>query len=527
LENPEDMTETEKLQRAVALAIAAGYQLQKEAFELLNMIAATEDPTELIGKAIQQIESLEQKPFFIERNLLEDLLNSMKPPKETTAQPLENGFHSVTQPERPQLTEGKTPFHPYAKEVEAKINIIDDPGAKIDSGGTFDDYLAYFQDRFRTMERLLRQRIDVRSAASVLDALRAQANTRLKIIGMVTEKRESRQKTILTVEDLKANATVLVPLNATEELKRKAQKLLLDQVICLEVVKTRGNLLIAEDIILPDVAQRPQHKASEPVYAVLTSDMHVGSAKFTREAFNRFILWLNGKYGNEKLREIAGHVKYVLVAGDIVDGIGVYPNQIKELAIRDVHKQYRLASKYLEQIPDYIEVVITPGNHDAARKALPQPALSDAVLETLQESRKICSLGSPCHLAIHGVEVLMYHGRSLDDIISTVPDMTHNHPEEAMRLLLQSRHLAPLYGGKTPVSPESRDFLVMERIPDIFHAGHVHALEYGNYRGVLVVNSGCWQGQTEYMRRNGFVPTPAKVPVVNLQTLEVTVVPFD
>jgi DNA polymerase II small subunit len=121
----------------------------------------------------------------------------------------------------------------------------------------------------------------------------------------------------------------------------------------------------------------------------------------------------------------------------------------------------------------------------------------------------------------------MYHGRSLDDIISAVPDMTHRHPEKAMRLLLQSRHLAPLYGGKTPLSPEAKDSLVIERVPDIFHVGHVHALEYASYRGVLLVNSGCWQEQTDYMRRNGFTPTPARVPVVNLQTLEVTIIPFD
>jgi len=71
------------------------------------------------------------------------------------------------------------------------------------------------------------------------------------------------------------------------------------------------------------------------------------------------------------MRDIAGHVKYVLVAGDIVDGIGIYPNQASELVIRDVNKQYKLASKYIEQIPDYIEVIITPGNHDAPRKSSP------------------------------------------------------------------------------------------------------------------------------------------------------------
>ena len=206
---------------------------------------------------------------------------------------------------------------------------------------------------------------------------------------------------------------------------------------------------MADDIILPEVGQKQQHKAAVPVCAALTSDMHVGSTKFQREPFNRFILWLNGKYGNEQMKEIAGHVKYVLIAGDIVDGVGIYPNQVKELAIRDVYKQYRLAAKYIEQIPDYIQVVIIPGNHDVPRKALPQPAISNEYLETLQESRSVYSLGDPCYLSLHGVEVLMYHGRSLDDVVSTVPGMSNNNPEKAMRLLLQSRHLAPIYGGKT------------------------------------------------------------------------------
>ena len=31
---------------------------------------------------------------------------------------------------------------------------------------------------------------------------------------------------------------------------------------------------------------------------------------------------------------------------------------------------------------------------------------------------------------------------------------------------------------------------------------------YCNYRGVLVVNSGGWQDQTDYMEKLGLVPTP-------------------
>jgi DNA polymerase II small subunit len=516
------MSEREKLQRAIEATIAAGYQLNSEAFELLNIVAAKDDPTEIMRKALQKIEELEEKPLFIDKDFLETLMKSSETAEE------ERDEHQDRNPElqEPQTTEGKSFFHPYAKDIEASINVIEDPTGKLTSNGTIEEYLQYFQDRFKRIERLLRQRIDVRAATPISEAVKSPAKTKLKIICMVTEKREAKRNMILTVEDLQANATVLVTHNAREELHRKAQQLLPDQVVCIAVIKTRSDLFLAEDIIFPEVGSKPRHRASEPVYAVLTSDMHVGSTKFHKEAFDRFVLWLNGKYGNSKMKEIAGRVKYLMVAGDIVDGVGVYPNQMKELVIKDVHEQYNLASKYFEQIPEYIEIIVSPGNHDAPRKALPQPAIAEDYLKNLQKSGRVQSLGDPCFVSLHGVEVLMYHGRSLDDIIATIPGLDHAHPEKAMKLLLQSRHLSPLYGGKTMLSPENRDFLVIERIPDIFHAGHIHVLGCCNYRGVLIVNSGGWQEQTDYMQKLGLVPTPGKVPVVNLQTLETSVLSF-
>ncbi|MEM3377780.1 MAG: DNA-directed DNA polymerase II small subunit [Candidatus Bathyarchaeia archaeon] len=515
------MSQQEKLQRAVEATIAAGYQLSSEAFEFLHQASALNDPTALISKALQTLEELAEKPLFIDRSLLETLL---KQPETKEQEELQSETQEFSRQEP--LTEGGSTFHPYAKDVEAAIKVVEDPTSKLSANGTVEEYLKYFQDRFKRIERLLRQRFDVKCATPILEALKSPPKTKLKIIGMVTEKRESKQNIILTVEDLEGFATVLVSRKSSEELHKKAQQLLPDQVVCLAVVKTSSKFFLAEDIIFPEVDQKPRHKASEPIYAVLTSDIHVGSVKFNREAFKRFILWLNGKYGNDRMREIAGHVKYVLIAGDIIDGIGIYPNQMKELVIRDVYKQYKFASKLIERIPDYIEVLISPGNHDTPRKALPQPAISGEFLEILQTSKRIHSLGSPCVVSLHNVEILMYHGRSLDDIIATVPGLSHEHPEKAMKLLLQSRHLAPVYGGKTLLSPESKDFLVIERVPDIFHAGHVHVVGHCNHRGVLIVNSGCWQEQTEYMQKLGLNPTPGKVPVVNLQTLETTVLSF-
>ncbi|HLN90159.1 MAG TPA: DNA-directed DNA polymerase II small subunit [Candidatus Binatia bacterium] len=522
------MSAQEKLERAIQASIGAGYQLNSEAFEYLCQNCETLDPVNVMSLALERIQALEDKPMFIERAFLEELLQQqsvstqeMQIPQVQIAE-IPKVPKSVIEPQTAEME-----FYPYARDVAADFKVLEDATGKLSSNGTLEEYLFYFQDRFKRIEHLFRQRIDVKGATPISEALKSPAKTKLKIICMLTEKRDSKNHTILSVEDLEGTATVLVPQKAPEEVKKKALMLLPDQVICLAVIKTRTNLFMAEDIIFPEIGRKQQQRAHEPVYAVLTSDIHIGSTKFTKEAFRRFILWLRGKYGTPEMKEIAGRVKYILVAGDIVDGVGIYPNQQNELTIRDVHKQYDFAAKYLEKIPDYIEIFISPGNHDAARKSLPQPAIPEGYLTGIKGKKNIHSVGSPCLLSLHGVEILMYHGRSLDDILGVVPGMDHDHPEKGMRLLMQSRHLAPVYGGKTMLSPENRDYLVVDRVPDIFHAGHIHVLGYCNYRGVLVINSGGWQEQTDYMEKLGLIPTPGKVPVVNLQTLHTTVLSFN
>ena len=301
---------------------------------------------------------------------------------------------------------------------------------------------------------------------------------------------------------------------------------MLDQVICICAVKGRGGLLIAEDIIYPDVPLRKPKKAELPVYAALISDLHVGSKMFMKDPFEHFIRWLKGKVGNRQLREIASHIKYLIIAGDIVDGVGIYPKQIEELEIDDIYRQYEAAAKIIEEIPEYMEIIMIPGNHDACRRALPQPAILKEYAEPIYEARKIHLLGNPCMVSLHGVKVLVMHGRSLDDVISTVPRMSFERPDEAMKFLLQCRHLAPTYGSRTLIASEPMDHLVIEELPDIFHAGHVHMMRYSSYRGITVINSGAWQEQTEYQREMGHTPNPGIAPIIDLQSFKIFPIDF-
>jgi DNA polymerase II small subunit len=131
-------------------------------------------------------------------------------------------------------------------------------------------------------------------------------------------------------------------------------------------------------------------------------------------------------------------------------------------------------------------------------------------------------------VTVEGVSVLLYHGVSLDEVIAELPDeaASYDAPHDAMAQLLKKRHLAPQFGGQTRLAPEERDYLVIEDVPDVFHAGHVHKLGCGTYHDVLTINSGCWQSQTAFQERVNLDPDPAVAPILDLQTLELTVRKF-
>ena len=141
-------------------------------------------------------------------------------------------------------------------------------------------------------------------------------------------------------------------------------------------------------------------------------------------------------------------------------------------------------------------------------------------------TRKVTLTGNPCTMSLSGVDVLAYHGRSIDDFVTTFDHVTYETPLEAMKEMLDRRHLLPIYGRKTPIAPEHKDYMTIRRVPDIFVTGHVHSFGARQYRDVIMLNSSTWQSQTDYQKMLNFVPDPAKVPVINLQTKKPTQMNF-
>jgi DNA polymerase II small subunit len=494
----------EHLRRLIQELATAGYQLDRSAYEYLR----TMNEPESSRFAKDLLVSIGEKPST-GRILTKQELVEFEAPNPALA-PLITPSVSATIP---------------AKQISAEVEVIKDPSKGLGTGGGIEDFSHYFRDRFGKLVKTFRERPDARDAESLALALKAMQNEKVKFLAMVLEKRERNQKLFLEVDDFEDSATVLVTPD-DHSAYEMAQKIPLDQVICISGIRAKGDLFVGKEIILPDIPDHKPHLAEEEVWAVLLSDLHVGSKKFLGDTLRRAFDWLNLRIGAPNQRVIAGRTKYVVICGDIVDGIGVYPRQEQELAITDLYGQYREAAKYVGMIPDHVEAIVLPGNHDPVRQALPQPPIPKEFGEPLYESRPLISLGNPSQVALHGVNFLLHHGRSLDDILAGISGMSFTEPGRGMRLQLQCRHLASEYGNRTAIAPEKIDHLVIETVPDVFQSGHIHVVRHENYRGTQIINSGAWQAQTDYQRRVGLIPTPGILTAVNLHTMQVHLINF-
>lgn len=472
-----------------------GLFLTSDAFEILNSF-----PETLVDEVVRVATSTAKRAAipFIDRMILEIAINEL-------------------QGELP--AELKRPLEipaPQVQAVQPKIQLVERETRIADK--PLEGYIEYFRNRYVKVSRIFSERgiphIQVANLATLPE--KEQAN----IVGMIREKREVKERVFLDVEDLSGSASLLVPQSADAKLK-DAVRLLVEDLVCAFTVKKTGANVV-QDIILPEIPFSQPRGGEEDVYAVFTSDMHFGSKSLIHPLLAKFERWLRCEIGDAKQREIASKTKYLVIAGDLVEGIGVYPEQLNDLEVISIQDQYEMAANYLNQLPPHIEVIVSPGNHDATQQALPQPFPSAQVAQRLHSIPRIHLAPNPCMVSLHGVRVLVYHGQAIEDIAQRVAGVKITEPVKAMEYMLKVRHLAPIYGGKTPIAPQVEDNLVIQEVPQIMVVGHIHVFDVGNYRGTLLIGAGAWQKQTDYQVKLGITPTPGIVAAVNLKTLEVT-----
>ncbi len=396
--------------------------------------------------------------------------------------------------------------------VEYDFKIIQDTSKKSYTSGELENLISYFKSRYDKLNDILSKRPELRNYTKIADIDDSQDS--LTLILMVREIRSSKNgHKIVEFEDDTGTISILFSQN-NEELFAEAEKLVRDEVVGVIANKSNdSNFAFGQQIINPGVLRVPEKEMDFGI--VFLSDVHIGSLTFLEDAFNRFIDWINCEYGTEEQRRVAEDVKYLIIGGDIVDGIGVYPNQDQELVIKDITEQYNEAARFLGNIRSDIKIIIAPGNHDASRVAEPQPAVPEEYAKALYELDNVEFISNPGVVSLDGINVLIYHGRSFDDLVMAVKEFTYEKSDFLMEELLKKRHLAPIYGERTPLASELEDYLVIDEVPDIFHTGHIHVNSYRRFNGIHLINSGTFQTQTSFQKIHNIEPTPAEVPVIH------------
>ncbi len=400
-----------------------------------------------------------------------------------------------------------------AKDWQGKIEVEMDPTDYIDTGEKAKDFLRTFRDRYLKLKKMLQAKRELRRIEPIENITRTLKGEEVCIIGMVYSKRKSiKGNYLLEVEDLTGRCRVIVPGRDPD-----ASYIVLDQVLGFRGVVLDSKTLYSRKIFFPDISKPKPVKTKEPICMVFTSDLHLGSKAFMKNTFEKFLDWLNMKRCAENERKIISRIKYLLIAGDLVDGVGVYPAQERELEEKNIDKQYKMFIEYMKQVPEYIELIMIPGNHDATRLSEPQPSVPNEYIEALKEERNIYSLGNPSFMKIDGYRVLIYHGKSLDNWNMILPRERRGKPEEAMQEMLRSRHLSLLYGQNVPLAPEPKDMLVIEKVPHILHIGHLHVAGEKVYRGIYCFSAGGWQERTAYQVEMNIHPTPGIISIFDMK----------
>ena len=465
----------EEISSAVSYALNKGFQIHPDALEILHKIDVKE-----LAQIIKDVvkEKTKQKQFLINEEDFEIYLGIKDD-----------------------------------EEHQVEFEILSDPTGKITSAEGVEGYGKLFASRFNKLKQIMSDRPESKKVKDIESVKSITKNDdELFVWGLVSDRKSDRNITKITLEDPTSSMEIVV---FEGDLKDTADTLLMDQFAMFKIVPAKNGGFFAKEILLPDIPEHTTNRSKTETYAVFLSDLHVGSKFFMEEELSEFIKWISSA------DPIARKIRFVIVGGDLIDGVGVFPGQEKILNQTTTEGQLQKTFEVLDKIPKHIKVFLISGNHDAGRKALPQPAIPKMYNSQLWDRENFFMLGNPSMVSLNGVKVLMYHGQSIDDVVRTTPGVSYDKPAAVMKHFLRARHMSPIYGSRTPIAPETEDMMVIDDIPDIFHSGHVHFVGLDMYKGVLIVNSGAWQRQTDFQESVGITPTPGMAIIVNLQTMKV------
>jgi DNA polymerase II small subunit len=489
----------------------AGFLISPDA---VRLISEQSNVNTIIDMILKYVENISPKPVVITASHVNSVLSSM-------------GYE---QKKIIHTRELKT----EAVDFEIKFTFT---GYKIDrSMKLVDGYAKLLIDRYQKLKRILLERPDMRYAVSLGDIRRSKRivesenaqQRKIAVIGLVSSVIRKGKKIEITLEDVvsgerKIFNRIIVEVSSTSQAFKKAIWVSEDEVIGI-IGTVNNDKVEVDDILLPGISLKPIKRPSDDIYIALISDLHIGSSRFAENRFKAFLKAIQGYTDDPKLKNIIEKLRFIIIAGDLVDGFGIYKGQEKELLIEDVEEQYKMLSELLSEIPEDINIILVPGEHDASGLFVPSPPIPRVFAKSLYAKRNVHMLGDPSFIRIAGVDILVSHGRGLDDAIElyTLKGLTSDGVIDAMESLLIRRNLVIPINGKTLLAPYPHDFNVITFMPDIVHMGHLHIATAAIYKNILLINSGSWQEQSIKQKLRGLNPSVGTCYFVNLKNMNLT-----
>lgn len=383
------------------------------------------------------------------------------------------------------------------------------------------DFINHFRNRYIELSSIIQENNNLFNLISINKISREKES--MTIIGIVREKKITKKgHLMLSIEDLTGNINVIIPLFRSE-LFNNSLDICLDSIMSFSGV-ANNEIMFVEKILYPEASLNDRKKIKNDYSVMFIGDIHFGSKNFMKKEFSKLIEFLS-----EDNVE-SDNIKYLFIVGDLVAGVGIYPNQEEDLEINDLEEQFNELSYLLGKIRKDIQIIISPGNNDGVRLMEPQPQINYKYASKLRDMDNIKFVTNPYNKKIEEIDILIYHGFSFPYYANNIPSLLKtnsiDNPEMIMKYLLKNRHLAPV-NISNQYFPSKEDKLLIRQVPDIFVCGHTHKSSITYENNILLISVSSWEKMTKYQEKMGNNPDFAKASVINLHTRAVKILDFN
>ncbi|MDP6325222.1 MAG: hypothetical protein QF684_06640, partial [Candidatus Thalassarchaeaceae archaeon] len=220
-------------------------------------------------------------------------------------------------------------FPMHAKDVDAEITIHFDITGKSVTEGKKEDIQSCFNDRLKQIRRLILDRNLPNRPIAVNEAVRqrkqlSDRDNAFTIIGLVNDPKTTKNGHLMfSIEDHTGEIRCLLSQRDEDSPNQQIVHagLMADDVIGVSGhFNQDGTMMWVEDIHFPALTTHERRTAGEDqaVSAAFISDLHLGSKTFLEPQWHKMIQWFHDD-------PLAKTIRYLVISGDGVDGVGIYP----------------------------------------------------------------------------------------------------------------------------------------------------------------------------------------------------------